>query len=196
MLTLLAEPEAADSDALELHGLSRMLRRRGEMKRARLLYEKALGAGLPAELDRAARRELAALAKRDRDYERATELWNGLLEGIGASHPAQVATHTGAAAKPHEDFTQRSQRHGGHREETDADASAALEAYEQLAIYYEHRARQPHRATELTRHAIAALASAHRHGAISHAFHRRQRDRLAHRLARLERKAQALPLEM
>lgn len=150
--TLLGDPEQAGGEPMELHGLSRLLRRRGETSRARRLYEKALAAGLPAELDLAARRELAALAKRERDYPRATELWHGL------------------AAK---------------------EADAALEAYEQLAIYYEHRAREPHRAAALTREALEALTAAHRNGRISHAAHRRLRDRLTHRLARLERKTDA-----
>jgi hypothetical protein len=177
MMTMLAEPEAADGDALELHGLSRLLRRRGDAKRARLLYEKALAAGLPAQLDRAARRELAALAKRDLDFERATELWNGLLECSGAKDPPQ-----------------RALRHRAHGEDANSDAGTALEAYEQLAIYYEHRAREPQRAAGLTRDAIAALTVAHREGTVSHAVHRRLRERLTHRLARLERKANRLPL--
>jgi hypothetical protein len=185
MMHMLAEPEACDGDALELHGLSRLLRRRGQAKRARLLYERALAAGLPAELDRAARRELAALAKRERDYRRATELWKELADTsvAAAFAPACQDASYNAGRKTREGTHARPPRRGVA---TDADA---LEAYEQLAIYHEHHARQPQRAAELTRDALEALAAAHAGGGITHALHRRLRDRLTHRLTRLERKA-------
>jgi hypothetical protein len=149
VFTLLAAPETAECHPLDLCGISRLLRRRGEAARARALYERALAAGLPVELDLAARRELAHLAKRDRDFARANELWETLADN----------------------------------------AEASLEAFEQLAIYYEHHARLPHRAAALTRDALAALAAAHRNGNLSHVQHRRLRDRLQHRLARLEKKS-------
>jgi hypothetical protein len=155
MLRMLAEPELASADALELCGLSRLFRRRGEIRRARQLYERALAAGLPSKLDHAARRELARLAKRDRDFSRANELWGELAA-----------------------------------ENEIRDSDTALEACEQLAIYYEHHARQPQRAAELTRNALAALAKAHRDGKLTHAQHRKLRVRLAHRLARLESKSE------
>ena len=88
---------------LELYGVSRMCERRGEVKRARKLYEQSIASVLPAETDRAARRSLARLAKRDGDFGLARELWENTL--------------------------------GNSRE--------GFEAYEQLAIYYEHRAREP-----------------------------------------------------
>jgi hypothetical protein len=168
---LLAEPEAIACDALELCALSRLLRRRGEARRARALYERALRAGLPLELDRAARRELARLAKRDRDFTRANELWSELA-GADLRVPLNAGLTHGSA--PTEDLF---------------DADAAFEAYEQLAIYFEHHARRPQRAVELTRDALAALAAAHRNGNLSHVQHRRLRDRLQHRLARLEKKS-------
>ncbi|MBI3405675.1 MAG: ribonuclease H-like domain-containing protein, partial [Acidobacteria bacterium] len=67
---LLKEPESAEADPLDLCGLSRLLRSRGPdySTGARALYERSLAAGLPGALDRAARRELAVLAKRDKDY--------------------------------------------------------------------------------------------------------------------------------
>jgi uncharacterized protein YprB with RNaseH-like and TPR domain len=79
VVELLNAPESA-STPLELYGLSRLLSRRGERLEARVLYERALGAGLPAALDRVARAELARLAKRERDYGRATSLWRDLLD--------------------------------------------------------------------------------------------------------------------
>ncbi len=64
-----------------------------------------------------------------------------------------------------------------------------LDAYEQLAIYYEHRAREPRRAAELARQALLDLRGANRLGTISQAAYRERRLRFEQRLARLERKA-------
>lgn len=64
-----------------------------------------------------------------------------------------------------------------------------FEAYEQLAIYYEHRAGEPHRAAALARKALRELRNANRIGTIPSAAYREQRLGLEHRLARLERKA-------
>jgi uncharacterized protein YprB with RNaseH-like and TPR domain len=153
VLEMLAQPETIASDALELYGLSRLLQHRGDRGRARSLYERALHAGLPADADRAARRELAALAKRDGDMPRATSLWEEILAGT----------------------------------------DDGLEAYEQLAIYYEHHARSPHRAEELSREALAALRQALAAGRIEAARYRRLRARLEHRLARLARKVAREP---
>jgi hypothetical protein len=124
-----------------------LLCRRGDVPRAQRLYERALEAGLPGAVDRAARRELARLAKRRRDYARATSLWEDLL----------------------------------------ADSADGLEAYEQLAIYYEHHARERSRAAEFTRQALAALRNGLRAGHIEPGRYRRFQARLAHRLARLTR---------
>jgi len=152
ILALLAEPEAAGNDALELYGISRLLQRRGEGQRARQLYERALCSGLPRAVDRIARRELAGLAKRDRDFARAASLWEDLLgdssDGLGAS----------------------------------------LDAYEQLAIYYEHYARIPERAAQLTRSSLAELRKALRLGHIEPGRFRKLHARLEHRLTRLTRR--------
>ena len=150
ILAILAEPEASESsveDPLDLYGLSRLLHRRGDLPRARRVYERALEAGLPGAVDRAARRELARFAKRERDYARATSLWEELL----------------------------------------ADSTEGLEAYEQLAIYYEHHALEPRRAADFTREALAALRKAYRSGRIEPGRYRRLQARLEHRLARLTR---------
>lgn len=63
------------------------------------------------------------------------------------------------------------------------------EAYEQLAVYYEHHAREPQRAAAVARKALAELRRANRLGTIAPAFFRRARAKFDHRLARLERKA-------
>ena len=146
MVALLADPDSATSDAFELYGLSRMEYRRGSPEDARRLYERALRAGLPKEADRAARRELARLAKREQDFDRATELWEDIL----------------------------------------GETRDGLDAYEQLAMYYEHRARAPQRAMELTREALEALRIAWQRGRVPPTVYRRMRERLGKRLERLE----------
>lgn len=148
VLSLLGDPETHGQDALELFGVSRICERRGEAARARSLYQRSIASELPPETDRAARRSLARLAKREGDHALARELWEGML--------------------------------GNSRE--------GLESYEQLAIYYEHRAREPHRAAALARQALADLRRANRLGTIAPSAYRQQRTRFERRLTRLERK--------
>jgi uncharacterized protein YprB with RNaseH-like and TPR domain len=145
ILSLLAAPESSEGDALDLYGLSRLLDLRGDDAAAGRLYGRALGAGLPPPLDRAARHDLARLAKRERNFPLANSLW----------------------------------------EELCGDLREGLEAYEQLAIYYEHHARDSVRAAELTRVALRSLAQAARTGDLEPGRIRRWRHRLEHRLARL-----------
>jgi hypothetical protein len=79
----LAEPEAIEPNAetaLEIYGVCGLLNRRGESGRARGLYERAIAAGLPEPVDLRARHELARLAKRERDFEYAAELWRVIAE--------------------------------------------------------------------------------------------------------------------
>src|SRR3989442_11380705 len=85
LLSQTETPEALDQGALEIFGLSRLLHRRGETARARLLYECVLRAGLPSALDRTARRELALLAKSERDFLRATSLWEEQIQKYSGS---------------------------------------------------------------------------------------------------------------
>jgi hypothetical protein len=73
-------------------------------------------------------------------------------------------------------------------EDTQKALEAAIEAAEQLAIYYEHRAKQPHRAAELTAHAIAELRTAQREGGIAVARAHKIDGRLTRRLSRLDRR--------
>jgi uncharacterized protein YprB with RNaseH-like and TPR domain len=63
------------------------------------------------------------------------------------------------------------------------------EAYEQLAVYYEHEAREPRRALTLAREALAQLLGANRTGTIAATEYRRTKERFEHRILRLERKA-------
>src|SRR2546426_7481963 len=68
--TLLSEPgAAAETQSLDLFGLSRFLQRRGETDRAQSACSQALEIGLPAEFRPKARRELALMAKRRGEHE-------------------------------------------------------------------------------------------------------------------------------
>jgi uncharacterized protein len=149
VLSLVGNPEMHGQDGFELFGVSRICERRGEDRRARKLYERSLAFELPPETDRAARRSLARLAKREGDHALACRLWEGML--------------------------------GNSRE--------GFEAYEQLAIHYERRTREPHRAAALARKAIAELRKADRLGTIAAYAYRAGKARFEKRLARLERKA-------
>ncbi len=64
-----------------------------------------------------------------------------------------------------------------------------LEAYEQLAIHYEHTADDSQRAAALVRQALSELQRARRHPTLSAALHRRYKTQFEHRLKRLDRLA-------
>ena len=70
-----------------------------------------------------------------------------------------------------------------------------FEAYEQLAIYYERHMREPRRAALISRDALTELQRAKRLGAIAPGAYQKMRTRFERRLARLQRKAESLPLE-
>ncbi len=159
--------DRSKEDGLELFGLSRIHQRRGEAARAQRLYERAIDAGLPRGVDASARRELALLARRQGDYARAAGLWEEL---VGAQHAAPL------------------QRQDGKSRRAWYEEVHAIEALEQLAIHYEHRAREPHRAAQYARAAHLELRRALRLGLIEPARGRKLQGRLEHRLARLERK--------
>jgi hypothetical protein len=142
--------------ALDLYGMARLLGRRRDA-RARPACELALDAGLPAGVERMAQRELAQMAKRQRDYARAAAIWE------------QLAASRGESA-----------------------AESAIEACEQLAIHFEHRARQPERAAEWTAAALRQLRDATR---LEPARARRLEARLGHRQQRLARKSARLELD-
>jgi uncharacterized protein YprB with RNaseH-like and TPR domain len=94
ILSLLGE-ETISEDGLELYGVSRICERRGEIKRARKLYEQSIASTLPSETDRAARTALARLAKRDGDLDLARELWESMLGNSREGYKAyeQLAIH-------------------------------------------------------------------------------------------------------
>jgi uncharacterized protein len=68
-----------ETDSLDLFGLSRYLQRKGEKELAHSACAYALDAGLPAEFRPQATRELALMAKRRGELERAASLWHELV---------------------------------------------------------------------------------------------------------------------
>jgi uncharacterized protein len=81
MNALLSESKDAanDIESLDLFGLSRFLQRRGEAGWARSACAQALAIGLPAEVRPKAQRELALMAKRCGEHERAAEIWQEIV---------------------------------------------------------------------------------------------------------------------
>lgn len=63
------------------------------------------------------------------------------------------------------------------------------EAYEQLAIYYEHKARDPEQARQIVRQALDELRRANQAGDIAPGAYREIRAKFDYRLERLERKS-------
>jgi len=68
------------------------------------------------------------------------------------------------------------------------DTAEGMNAYEQLAIYYEHHARIPERAARLSREALVKLQAAHRAGHIQSSQYMRWHAAFRHRMARLYKK--------
>jgi len=163
---------AETRDPIEVLGLSRMMRNRGHSTRARELYETALRFGLPRPVERLAQRELAQLAKRELDYTRAVSLWDALREAPGPSKRKEAPLLVEDAQRALE---------------------SAVEAAEQLAIYYEHRVKEPQRALDLIRAAIAELHAAQRDGKLTKERAGKIEARLARRLKRLERRCAGVP---
>ena len=69
----------ADCDCDQLYGMSRLLRLRGEPQLALELGERALAKGLSGAAELSARRDLALLSRRRRDYRAASLHWSRLL---------------------------------------------------------------------------------------------------------------------
>jgi len=160
-------------DSIEVLGLSRIMRNRGHSTRARELYETALRFGLPRPVERLAQRELAQLAKRELDYTRAVSLWDALRHAPAKDkhkEPPQLA------------------------EDAQKALESAIEAAEQLAIYYEHRVKEPQRALDLIRAAIAELQAAQRDRKLARDRAGKIEARLERRVTRLECRCARAPL--
>ena len=140
-----------------------------EPRKAHDLFARAVDAGLPLDLDARARREMAVLARRERDYERSAAIWQTL-----ASEPSSEGNET--------------------NDRTDAGVCTTIrvEALEQLAVHYERRKRDPRRALEYANQGLSHVMKAQRTGRESVAALARVRYRLYERIARLERKSAEL----
>ena len=92
---LLEDPEKNSCRAGELFGISRLLQEFGEEKFAVRYFQKSIEDGLPRDAERIAQRELARIAKRERNFELSNALWEKLLgstmEGLKAYE--QLAIH-------------------------------------------------------------------------------------------------------
>jgi uncharacterized protein len=79
---LLAEETNSDEEmhGLDLFGLSKFLHRRGDKGRAQVACAQAVDLGLPEEFHSRAQCDLALMAKRKGEHQRAAELWNEILE--------------------------------------------------------------------------------------------------------------------
>ncbi len=148
IVDMLASPQRGVCRPEELFGISRMFRKRGEARIAAQICREALAGGLPKEAERAAQRELAILAARERDFELSNRLWEKLLDG----------------------------------------SVAGLQAYERLAVHYEHRASLPHKAARLSREALVRLQESFRSGSLASKSYLQWHRSFSRRLARLERK--------
>jgi uncharacterized protein YprB with RNaseH-like and TPR domain len=205
VLEILAGPqETNDKDdahhSLDMYGLSRLLTQRGEHGRARKVCQAALTAGLPAEHDRAARRDLARFAKRAGDFPGAVELWESLLgstpltRGKTKEHVARKSL-AGDQSRTLERILQRGVTGAPDTFLEEPQLRAVLEACEQLAIHFEHRAREIDRAMQLTRHGLALLARSQKVGgrnefAFTESIWQKWEARLTRRLERLDAKNQ------
>jgi uncharacterized protein YprB with RNaseH-like and TPR domain len=154
---MLSEPadRLEEYESLDLFGLSRFFERRGDSTRAQVACSQALAIGLPGDIRVRARKELALMAKRRGEHERAAGIW--------------------------EEMVRDSQDEG--------------RACEQLAIYYEHRAKDFRRAIEYAKLGLAKVKRQRNaslrdaHDPASAAGFARQEKQFIERLARLERKA-------
>lgn len=79
VLHLVSARGSAPLDPMERYALGRLFERERQLEPARWLYEQALAASLPGDIERAARLRLSYLCKRRRDYPQAIALWKQLL---------------------------------------------------------------------------------------------------------------------
>ncbi len=184
---------SATDHPLDLYGLSRLLDRRGEPALARKACSAALVAGLPIEHDRAARRDLARFAKRAGDLPGAVELWKSIL-GTVPGAPAKLNAVAPTQSRTLERILQRTAAGTAAPASDGGHLRAALEACEQLAIHFEHRARAFDRAAQFARQGLALLDRAkagRRMDDVSAGatFCRKWQARFTRRLTRLECKA-------
>jgi uncharacterized protein len=143
--------ERTVESGLDLYSLSRIFRRNGNSEQSVATCEQALASGLPSAVETRALWDLALEHKRQRRHEMAVEIWREIARGTSKVGP---------------DFTP------GNRSEP----AFALFAYEELAIHYEHRARDPKQALAFIEQALDTLRQSSLPSSLLHRFnHRRQR---------------------
>src|SRR5712664_1539466 len=98
---LLTSNNDSEVESLDLFGLSRFLQRRGDPQRAHSACTTAIDLGLPKFYDGQARRELALLAKRRGEHDKAAALWHELAadESTGIYACVQLAIYYERRAK-------------------------------------------------------------------------------------------------
>ncbi|HXO62908.1 MAG TPA: ribonuclease H-like domain-containing protein [Candidatus Acidoferrales bacterium] len=103
---LLAEETNPDEamHGLDLFGLSKFLNRRGHKGRAQVACAQAVDLGLPVEFHSRAQYDLALMAKRRGEHQRAAELWHKILAHSGDAIQAceQLAIHYEKRVKDYE----------------------------------------------------------------------------------------------
>lgn len=103
---LLAEEATADEEVhgLDLFGLSKFLHRRGDKGRAQVACAQAVDVGLPVAFHSRAQHDLALMAKRKGEHQRAAELWHEILmDSEDAIHACeQLAIHYEKRVKDYE----------------------------------------------------------------------------------------------
>ena len=114
---LLAEEANPDEEihGLDLFGLSKFLHRRGDKGRAQVACAQAVDLGLPVEFHSRAQYDLALMAKRKGEHQRAAEIWHEILADSGdAIHACeQLAIHYERRVKNYEralEFARRARR--------------------------------------------------------------------------------------
>src|ERR1700730_13869262 len=114
---LLAEHTDSDEQlhGLDLFGLSKFLHRRGAKGRAQIACAQAVDLGLPVEFHSRAQYDLALMAKRKGEHQRAAEIWHEILIDSGdAIHACeQLAIHYELRVKNYEralEFAHRARR--------------------------------------------------------------------------------------
>jgi uncharacterized protein YprB with RNaseH-like and TPR domain len=105
-----------------------------------------------------------------------------LMYGLPESADRVARRELALLARRRGDFSGAS----AHWQELLGDSNDGFHAYEQLAIYYEHRTREPHRALALTQEAIVRLQEGRQAGRIEPRLYRRWDTAFRHRLARLQ----------
>lgn len=137
--------------SLDLYSLSRIFRRTGYGEKSQSVCEQALTSGLPEQVETRALWDLALEHKRQRRHERAVEIWREITRREPAS--SRRLASTGGSGPPF-----------------------AVFAYEELAIHYEHRVRDPKQALDFTEQALDSLRPASLPSSLLRRFnHRRER---------------------